>query len=126
MVVVMESITEEEETRIDNSIKYFDNIRHVKKDGTVISSKDIFLYGEVDFENKDDVNNIIKFNFINESIWANNTIYSNFNFDKGCFTTINGIAKQYQTWNALDWFKYKYVLLGKPKRIIVYNKVTNK
>lgn len=116
----MEAITEKEEQRIDNAPKYYGEIRHVRSDEYVIPAKDIYLYGEVDFDNNDDVNNIERFNLINSDINACNWIYSNFNFKKGCFTTIDGVVKGYPTWNALKWFMYNYVLLGKPQRIIVY------
>lgn len=116
----MEAITEQEEQRIDNAPKYYGEIRHVRKDGYIIPAKDIYLYGEVDFNNKDDIDNIKRFNLINMDLSVCNWIYSNFNFKEGYFTTINGIAKGYHTWNALKLFMYKYVLLGKPQRIIVY------
>lgn len=116
----MEAITEKEEQRIDNAPKYYGEIRHVRSDGYVVSAKDIYLYGEVDFNNDDDVNNIKRFNLINTDINACNWIYSNFNFEKGCFTIIDGVVKGSPTWNALRWFMYNYVLIGKPQRIIVY------
>ena len=49
-------------------------------------------------------------------------LYGELDFDKGNFTTIDGIAKQFQTWDALKWFKYCHILIGKPKRIIVYKR----
>lgn len=116
----MEAITEQEEQRIDNAPKYYGEIRHVRSDSYIIPAKDIYLYGEVDFNNDDDIDNIERFNLINMDLNACNWIYSNFNFKEGYFTTIDGIAKGYPTWNALKWFMYKYVLLGKPQRIIVY------
>lgn len=116
----MEAITEKEEERIDKAPKYYGEIRHIRSDGYIIPAKDIYLYGEVDFNNSDDVNNIERFNLIDTDLNVCNWIYSNFDFDKGCFTTIDGISKGTPTWNALRWFMYKYVLLGKPQRIIVY------
>lgn len=119
-IVIMEAITEEEEQRIDKSPKYYGEIRHVRSDNYIIPAKNIYLYGEVDFNNQDDVNNIKRFNLINMDLDACNWIYSNFNFDKGYFTVIDGVAKGTPTWNALRWFMYNYVLIGKPQRIIVY------
>lgn len=116
----MEAITEKEEQRIDNAPKYYGEIRHVRSDGYVIPAKDIYLYGEIDFNNEDDINNIKRCNLIDMNLNTCNWIYSNFDFKKGCFTTINNIVKGSPTWNALEWFKYKYVLIGKPKRIIIY------
>lgn len=117
----MEPITEDEEIRIDNSIKYFGEIRHEKKDGTIIDAKQIYLYGEINFNNPNDLDNIEKFNFINP-IYGN-WIHSKFSYKGGTFTTINGKAKMYPTWDAIKWFKYCHCLLGKPQRIIVYKTI---
>lgn len=119
----MEAITEKEEQRIDKSAKYYGEIRYVKNDDIIISAKHIYLYGEVDFNNEDDLANIEKFDLIDNDIEARNLIYANFDFEKGCFTTVNGIAKTYTTWNPILWFMYNYVLIGKPQRIIVYKKI---
>lgn len=113
----MEAITEQQENRIDNSKTYYGNIRFERYDGTIVQAEDIYLYGELDFNNPEDIHNIEYFNLINpDGEW----IYSNIDYDKGNFTTIDGIAKQFQTWDALKWFKYCHILIGKPKRIIVY------
>lgn len=119
----MEAITEKEELRIDKSAKYYGEIRYVKNDDTIIPAKHIYLYGEVDFNNEDDLANIEKFDLIDDDIEARNFIHANFDFEKGCFTTVNGIAKTYTTWNPILWFMYNYVLIGKPQRIIVYKKI---
>lgn len=116
----MKSISEIEEQKIDNSIKYYNTIRYIEDNGNIVPAKDIYLYGEVDFDNEEDIDNIEKFNLIN-TLSSHNWMYSNFNFEKGCFTTINGISKGCFTNDALVWFMYNYVLIGKPKRIIVYN-----
>lgn len=113
----MEAITEEQETSIDKSKIYYGDIRYVRNDGTMIQAKNIYLYGEVDFNNKDDISNIERFNLIDED---GGIIYSNFNYDKGHFITIDGIAKSFPTWNPVLWFKYCHCLIGKPARIIVY------
>lgn len=116
-LVIMEAIDEQQELRIDKSKTYYGDIRFERPDGIIVPAKDIYLYGEVDFSNKDDIANIERFNLINpDGEW----IYSNIDFDKGTFTTIDGKAKMYQTWNCLDWFKYCHILIGKPARIIVY------
>lgn len=113
----MESITEQQETRIDKSKTYYGDIRFERDDGVIVEAKDIYLYGEVDFDNPEDIRNIERFNLIDsEGGW----MYSNVDYDKGNFTTIDGHAKTFQTWNALRWFIYNHLLLGKPKRIIVY------
>lgn len=115
----MEPITEEQELRIDKSVKYYEAIQFERKDGVIVVAKDIYLYGEVDFNNNDDLDLIERFKLIDED---GNWIYSNFDYEKGNFTTIDGIVKRYPTWNLINWFKYCHVLIGKPQRIIVYKR----
>ena len=117
--VVMEAITEEDEKFIDNSAKYYGETHFVKKNGKIIKDADIYVYGEINLNDPNDINIIKHFNMKNEEI-NSNFVHSNFDFEKGCFTTKDGVAKTYPTSDALLWFKYNYVLLGKPKRIIVY------
>ena len=85
----------------------------------VIKDSDILIYGEININDPHDVEIIKHFNIKNEEI-NSNFVHSNFDFENGCFTTKEGFAKTYPTSDALLWFKYNYVLLGKPKRIIVY------
>ncbi len=120
--IVMESITEKDEEKIDKSVIYYNEIRYVKDENTIIRAKDIYLYGKVDFDNDDDLDFIEKFNLINSSIKDNNMMHANFNYDNGTCTTINGVIKTTSTWDAIEWFMYNYVLIGKPERIIVYKK----
>jgi len=115
--VVMEAITEQQENRIDKSKIYYGDIVYKRKDGVIVQGRDIYLYGEVDFNNPEDISNIERFNLINED---NNFIFSNFNYDKGTYTTIDGKPKRFITYDPLLWFKYNYCLLGKPARVIVY------
>ena len=115
--VYMESITEEQEARIDKSAKYYGEIRYERTDGVIVDAKSIYLYGEVNFEDENDLYQIERFNLIDSD---GNHIYNNFDYDKGCFTTIDGYAKTYPTWNPITWFKYCHCLIGKPQRIIVY------
>jgi hypothetical protein len=109
----MEAIDEQQEKRIDNSKKYYGSIRYDKEDEVIVGSN-IYLYGEVDLNNEEDLELIENFNLIDST---GGRIYSNFDYKDGKFTTIDGIAKQYTTWNPVLWFSYCHVLIGKPKRI---------
>lgn len=115
--VIMETITEEQETRIDNSAKYYGAIQFERKDGKIVASKDIYVYGEINFNNDEDLNLIEKFNLVDE---IGGWVYSNFNYKQGNFKTIDGLAKGRFTYNPVLWFKFCHVLIGKPERIIVY------
>ena len=115
--VYIEPITEEQELRIDNSQKYYNEIRHELKDGTIITSKGIYAYGEINVEDINDINQIKSFNLINSE---GGIINSNFNYDKGCSIIKDNVATYYTTWDPIKWFMYCYCLIGKPNRIIIY------
>lgn len=121
--VVMEKINEQQEEDIEGYKDKRGEIAFACENGTIIPAKDIYLYGEVDFENEEDISLIKKFNLIDESDGCQ--IHSNFDYDKGTAETIENIIKTYPTWNAVEWFKYCHCLIGKPKRIIVY-KISDK
>lgn len=114
--VFIESITKEQEERIDKSELYKGNKEYIRADGTIINGNSIYMYGEVDLSNDDDLDIIEKFNLVDD----NSIIYSNFNYDKGIATTVDYKIKTYNTWNPIKWFTYCHCLIGKPKRIIVY------
>lgn len=115
--VIMEAITKEQEARIDNSSKYFGITRYERSDGVIIKDKDIYMYGEINLNDDNDLNIIEKFNLINDN---GEWIYSNFDYDEGTITSINKKFKTHQTWNPILWFMYCHCLIGKPERIIVY------
>lgn len=118
--VIIEPITEKEETAIDKAERYYGEIRYVRKDGIIIPSAHIYLYGEVDFDSEEDLNILERFHLINDSNYDCNWVYSNIDYDAGTCTTIDGRLKGYPTWNPIKWFKFNHLLIGKPKRVIVY------
>lgn len=120
--IQMEPIDEQQELRIDKSKNYYGSIRY-EKDGIIIPAENIYLYGEVDLTNQDDREIIEHFDLIDKD---GATIYSNFDYENGTFKTIDGIAKRYTTFNPILWFSYCHVLIGKPKRVIVYKKIVKK
>lgn len=121
----MDCLTDEEEKIMDKRKDSNGQVFYETKDGHIINNNDIILYGDINFDNKEDVELIKRFNLINEDE-DGNWIYSNFNYDKGNFTQIDCINKGYSTWNALLWFKFKHCLIGKPNKIIVYKDSRNK
>lgn len=109
---VMSPIDESQEKELD---KY----ERAVIDGNEISRKSIYTYGEVDLSNKEDVDFINKLHLSDDSD-KGNIIHSNFNYDKGFAEYEGNVAKTRPTWNLLEWFKYNYCLIGKPKRIVIY------
>lgn len=121
-IVIMEAITEEEEQRIDKSKDYYGSIKY-NKNNLVIDSKDIYLYGEVNLNDENDINFIKRFYLINPET---SFIYSNFDYDRGVYTTVNLKPRWCTTFDPIKWFKYNYCLIGKPNRIIIYRIDKNK
>lgn len=121
--VYMEAITEEQEKDIDDSTDEYENLHFIKDNKVIAKGKEIILYGEVDLNNPIDLNYIQKFNLIDEE---HSWIYSNINFDTGDVSSVNGIIQQHPTFNPIKWFKYCHLLIGKPKRIIIYKTPKNR
>ena len=108
---VMRPITERDEKILDRDEK-------IVIDGNVITKDNIYCYGEFDVNNPEDLEYINKFNIINPD--EPNFIYSNYDFEKGNFYVENNVAKVYECYDIIKWFKYNYVLIGKPSRILIY------
>ncbi len=123
--IVMEAIDEDAEKALDkqsekDNINYFFN-------NLCLKSKDIVLYGEINLNNKKDIQCLEKYKNIlcnPDSIF--NWIKSNFDYENSTITSNDeGIYQGYQTYQVLKWFMYNYCLIGKPKRILIYHYPTN-
>lgn len=123
-VLVMEELSEQDEAEIDNSAELTDGMCFMKKVGNQyvrIPSRDIFLYGEIDINNKADLELIKKADIITQEVNMAANIPSNFDYENGIVrSNKEGIFKTHDTWNKIDWFKFNHCLIGKPKRIIIY------
>lgn len=111
-VVVMIPITEEQEKEIDdNSYIDINNLR--------IAANSIYCYGNIDITNNDDLKSIEKFDLINKGD-DDNYIHSNYDYEKGEVKYEGKIPKTYPINDAVEWFKYNHLLIGKPERILIY------
>ena len=108
---VMRSITEAQEKELDDT-------EQLTIDGNIITKDNIYCYGQFDINNDEDINYVKKFNIINFD--ESNPVYSGYNFVDGSVTIEGNIAKTYSCYNTVEWFKYNYLLIGKPNRIIIY------
>lgn len=108
---VLRPITEEEE-------KFIDINEFIKFDNTTIDKQNIYCYGVIDINNKQDINYIDKFNLIN--LDDENFVHSNFDYENGTVQIDNNVVLKHPTWDNIKWFKYNYLLIGKPKRVIIY------
>ena len=108
---VMREITEEDEKKLDT-------LEAIQIDGKVIGKKEIYCYGEIDINNEQDIAYLKKFNII--SLDDENPVHSGYDYEKGNVVIEGNVAKMHPTWDAIEWFKYNYMLIGKPKRVIIY------
>ncbi len=111
MVAIMKPISEEEEIELDNK-------HQIEINGNIIKQNDIYVYGQLDLDCKEDINYIKKFNLLNTDD-TGNTIYSNIDWEDGTISFEN-VPKEYLTWDNLLWFEYNYLLIGRPERVIIY------
>lgn len=86
---------------------------------TQFHTKDIVLYGDIDLNNKIDINYIKHKKLINED--KGFTAYTQMNYDTGeIILEKDEKPTWYQSWNALNNFKMRYCEIGKPKKIFIY------
>lgn len=111
-VAVMKPLTVEQEIELKENL-------HIELNGIDISKSSIYCYGSINFNNKEDIEFIERFDLISREDNAN-FIHCNYDYEKGTFPHDKGIAKMLPTLNAVEWFKYNHLLIGKPERIIVY------
>lgn len=106
---VMYPLTAEQEKQLD---KYENTTINERR----ITRKSIYIYGEVNLNNQSDLDAIKKLNIGNAD---GNHIHSNFDYERG-IVTYEDTVKFKLTWDAIEWFKYNYCMLGKPERIVIY------
>ncbi len=121
--IVLQVLTDIEEKQIDKSEKEYGELVYVFDKKYKIGAKNIYLYGDINIDNKEDINLINKFkNIICEIYSPSNFIYSNLDYNTGIIKSDErGIYKGYYTSNYMKWFLYNYLLIGKPKKIIIYS-----
>lgn len=111
-LAVMKEITETDEKNIDKGLRFNTGTQFIERDK-------IILYGEIDFNNKNDVKLIKNKNLMFPEI-VSNIVYSTFDYKSGIATPINNVYKMTIEVDPVKWFMYNYCLIGKPKRVIVY------
>lgn len=123
--LVMEAITEEQENAIDVSAEMGDEMYFMKGKHR-IPARDIFLYGSININNKEDLMLLKDYDIITPNVNQAANIPSNLDYETGYIYSNNeDVFKFHDTWDKIEWFKFNHVLLGKPDRVIIYriNKV---
>lgn len=116
-------IDEEEEKLIDNIDKQVFTFHRGDKSFSV-SMKNIYCYGEVDFNDKDTLDKIENFTFLDYLISNGIRIYAKYDYEThSCSSPINKL-KWAETFSPAELTKMAHGYLGKPKRILLFNELT--
>jgi len=120
-ILFMESISEEEERVIDESLENYVSPKFAVEKDLILLPSNIYLYGKLDLEDENDIRLIETKDIISLDAMEAAIIDSNFNYEKGIVeSNENNEFLVHNTWDVLNWFKYNHCLLGKPERIIIY------
>lgn len=112
--VIITAITEEEESLIDDN-----KTITIKRNNSkfVISKKNIYGYGHIDFSNdSEDREDIDNFKFL-DNLDSNGYPIDTFDYDKGIFT-----GGWYSTWSPFIVCQLMHAYLGKPDRVCIFKK----
>lgn len=116
--VIMMPIDDEIEQKLD---KIGDGIR-IKNDvhNYYIQAKNILLYGELDFNNEDDIKVIKRFNFLSHLLGTGIPIPEYYDYNKHvAYTKIDRVMLG-ETWNPVELCQLAHGSLNKPKKIILF------
>lgn len=119
-LTVMIPIDEEEEKLIDNIDKSTLKFHRGNKSFS-ISMKDIYCYGEVDFEDQDTLNQINEFKFLDYLAEVGVHIYSRYDYKTHSCSSPKRSCLWTETWSPSQLAKMAHGYLGKPKRILLFN-----
>lgn len=122
---VMIPINEEEEKLIDN-IDTSTLSFHRGNRSFSVSMKDIYCYGEIDFEDEDTLNQISEFKFLDYLGEVGIHIYSRYNYKTHSCSSPKCYCLWTETWNPAELAKMAHGYLGKPKRILLFNETFRK
>lgn len=118
---IMIPISEQEEKNIDN---IRDSILKFQRGNMSFSvrMKDIYCYGEVDFTNKEDLNQIDSFNFLDHLGATGIHIWSQYDYKTHSCKAHNKKLLWTETWHPSVVAQMAHGYLGKPQRILLFNK----
>lgn len=121
--IILQVLTDEEEKQIDKSIVKYGELTYLLDNKIKVRAKNIYLYGDINLDNQEDNKLLEKFNkIICDEYAISNFIYSNVDYKTGkVYSDERGIYLGYTCMNWNKWFNFNYLLLGKPKKIIIYS-----
>lgn len=120
-ITIMIPISEQEEKSIDN---IRDSTLKFKRGDASFSvrMKDIYCYGEVDFTSKEDLNQIDSFNFLEHLGASGIHILSQYDYKTHSCKARNKKLLWTETWHPAIVAQMAHGYLGKPQRILLFNK----
>lgn len=118
--VIMSKISKEEEDEID---KLRDRTITLERGNRtfIVSAKQIYCYGEVDFNSQKDLDTIDTFKFLGHLGGVGIHINSNYNYDTHSCSSPKSVPLWAETWIPSFLARYAHGHIGKPKRIILFN-----
>lgn len=119
-LTVMIPINEDEEKLIDNIDKSTLTFHRGNRSFS-IQMRDIYCYGEVDFNNKETLDKIEEFNFLDHLGAVGVHIYSRYDYKSHSCTSPMRRCMWTETWNPVELAKMAHGYLGKPQRILLFN-----
>lgn len=124
-LTVMIPIDEDEEKLIDNIDKSTLAFHRGKRSFSV-SMRDIYCYGEVDFEDENVLNQIKEFKFLEYLQETGIKICADYNYKTHTCKSSKPYILYTETWNPAELAKRAHAYLGKPKRILLFNQFIRK
>ena len=124
-LTVMIPIDEDEEKLIDN-IDESTLTFHRGNRRFSVAMKDIYCYGEVNFEDEDTLNQIKEFKFLDYLGEVGVHIYSRYDYKTHSCSSPKRHCLWTETWNPAELAKMAHGYLGKPKRILLFNQTLKK
>lgn len=117
--IVITRLTEEEESEVD----VLEEVPLILERGDrtfTIKRKNIYCYGDINFNNDKDLKILDNFNFLSHLRTVGVHIPSRYNYDKHeCVSPI----KKYlisETFSTLELIKYSHAVINKPNKIILF------
>lgn len=119
-ITVMIPINKEEEKLIDNIDKQTLTFHRGNRSFSV-AMRDIYCYGEVDFRDRDTLDQIEQFKFLDYLRTVGVHIYSKYDYETHSCSTPNKHLQWTETWSPSTLAKMAHGYLGKPQRILLFN-----
>lgn len=113
-------ISEEEEEQIDNIKNHIIVFTRGNKEFSV-SIKDIYCYGEVDFNDDNTLNQIENFKFLDFLEGNGVHIFSNYDYNTHSCMSDKKYLLHTETWSPAFLAKMAHGYLNKPARILLFN-----